>query len=87
MHQFSEADIRHIARLARLSMSEHDVQKFPEQLSNILSFVSSLQKVETNGVPPTHHVSEGVSVVRDDVVQESDTGLNGSRVRVPSVFQ
>lgn len=85
MRHFSPDDIRHIAQLARLSVSVDDLKKFPEQLTNILRFVSTLQKIDTNGIAPTHHVTEGLTELRDDVVEPSPMNVEGG-IRVPSVF-
>jgi aspartyl-tRNA(Asn)/glutamyl-tRNA(Gln) amidotransferase subunit C len=65
MH-LSPDDIRHIAKLARLELSDAEIERFPMQLSSILDYVSQLQKVDTAGVEATAHVTGLESVLRPD---------------------
>ena len=60
--------MRHIALLARLGVDEADLEKFSEQLSNILENFEILQRVDTTGVPPTSHPVALNNVLRDDEV-------------------
>lgn len=64
-------EVLHIALLARLGLSEADVEKFGEQLSNILENFEVLQKVDTEGVPPTAQSIALQNVVREDEVEPS----------------
>ncbi len=69
----TKKEIEHIARLARLELTEEEKEKFANQLSSVLDYVSQLQKVDTSGVSYTYHV-EGLENVADaDVVSQSDT--------------
>lgn len=61
----------HIALLARLGLSENEVEKLREQLSNILENFEILKKVDTTDVPPTSHPIALVNVLRDDEVAPS----------------
>lgn len=63
--------MRHIALLARLGVDEADLEKFSEQLSNILENFEILQRVDTTGVPPTSHPVALNNVLRDDEVAPS----------------
>jgi len=63
--------VRHIALLARLGVDEADLEKFSEQLSNILENFEILQRVDTTGVPPTSHPVALNNVLRDDEVAPS----------------
>jgi len=69
--KLSREDVLHIARLARLGLNEDDVEKFREQLSNLLESFEVLQQVETTDVPPTAQSIDLQTVVRDDEVAES----------------
>jgi aspartyl-tRNA(Asn)/glutamyl-tRNA(Gln) amidotransferase subunit C len=51
--KLNREDVLHIARLARLGMTEADVDRFQEQLSNILESFETLQQVDTSDTPPT----------------------------------
>jgi len=64
--RLSREEVQHIALLARLGVDEADLQKFSEQLSNILENFEILQKVDTTGVPPTSHPVALSNVIRDD---------------------
>jgi len=63
--------VKHIALLARLGLSEDEVEKLREQLSNILDNFEILKKVDTTDVPPTSHPLALVNVLRDDEVAPS----------------
>ena len=69
--KLSREQVKHIALLARLGLSEEEVERFREQLSNILENFEILQQVDTTDVPPTAHVIALDSVVRDDEVLPS----------------
>ena len=66
-------EVLHIARLARLGVTDADVDKFREQLSNLLENFEALQEVDTEGVPPTAQSIALHSVVSDDEVAPSLT--------------
>lgn len=69
--KLSREEVLHIARLARLGLAEAEVDKFSEQLSNILENFAILQKVDTTGVPPTAQAIALQNVTRDDEVAPS----------------
>jgi aspartyl-tRNA(Asn)/glutamyl-tRNA(Gln) amidotransferase subunit C len=51
--KLTDDEVRHIALLARLGISDAEVEKFREQLSSILENMDILQQVDTAGLPPT----------------------------------
>ena len=59
-------EVLHIALLARIGMTEQDVVKFQEHLSEILDHFQALQQLDTDGVPPTSHPLPLESVMRSD---------------------
>jgi len=59
-------EVRHIARLARVGLSQDDMSRFQGQLSQILDYFQRLQEVDTENVPPTAHTLAMHSVMRDD---------------------
>jgi len=63
--------VRHIAWLARLGLSEEEVEKFSLQLSNILENFEILQQVDTANVPPAAHAITLQNVFRKDDVADS----------------
>jgi aspartyl-tRNA(Asn)/glutamyl-tRNA(Gln) amidotransferase subunit C len=63
--------VRHIAWLARLGLSEEDVEKFSLQLSNILENFEILKQVDTADVPPATHTIPLQNVFRKDEIAAS----------------
>jgi len=64
-------EVRHVARLARLRLTEAELDQMREQLSSILEYMDMLQEVDVEGVPPTAQVTDVVNVVRPDEVRPS----------------
>ena len=71
MMKLSREEMLHIARLARLGLTEAEVDRLSEQLSNILENFEILQQVDTNDVPPTAQSIALQNVMRDDEVTPS----------------
>jgi aspartyl-tRNA(Asn)/glutamyl-tRNA(Gln) amidotransferase subunit C len=69
--KLSREEVLHIARLARLGLTEAEITRLSEQLSNLLEHFQVLQQVDTEGVPPTAQSVALQSVMRDDVVTPS----------------
>lgn len=63
--------VLHIARLARVGVTEEDVARLQEQLSEILEHFEALRALDTEGVPPTSHPLPLESVMRADEVRPS----------------
>jgi aspartyl-tRNA(Asn)/glutamyl-tRNA(Gln) amidotransferase subunit C len=69
--KLSREEVLHIARLARLGLTEAEVDRFREQLSNILENFEILQQVDTTDVPPTAQSIALQNVMRADEVAPS----------------
>lgn len=67
------AQVEHIARLARIGLTEGETEAFRQQLSHILEQFEVLRSLDTTGVSPTGHASEVTAVLRDDAPGESLT--------------
>ncbi|HSI15942.1 MAG TPA: Asp-tRNA(Asn)/Glu-tRNA(Gln) amidotransferase subunit GatC [Chthoniobacter sp.] len=63
-------DVRYTAQLARLNLSEAEIAKFQEQLSQVLAYVEKLEKVDVSGVEPTAHANAVFNVFRDDKTRD-----------------
>lgn len=63
--------VRRIARLARIELSEPEVQEFSGQLGSILEFFDKLQELDTEGVEPMAHAMERTNVLAEDVERPS----------------
>jgi aspartyl-tRNA(Asn)/glutamyl-tRNA(Gln) amidotransferase subunit C len=61
-------EVLHVARLARLAMSDAEVERIGGQLSTILDYVKQLDRLDTRDVVPTSHAVETGTPMRDDVV-------------------
>ena len=88
-------EVRKVAKLARLELSDADAPQMAEQLNRILEYVDQLQQVNTDGVEPLAHPLPVHNVFRDDEPQPSlpvDEALKNAPVRngnyfgVPAVF-
>ena len=64
--KISKQEVEHVAKLARLELSEREKEQLTDQLSNILTYVETLNSVDTKGVEPTSHVLDIKNVMRDD---------------------
>jgi aspartyl-tRNA(Asn)/glutamyl-tRNA(Gln) amidotransferase subunit C len=69
--KLSQEQVLHIARLAKLGLTDDEVERMSEQLSNILENFEILNKVDTTDVPPTAQPNALTNVLKDDVVKPS----------------
>jgi aspartyl-tRNA(Asn)/glutamyl-tRNA(Gln) amidotransferase subunit C len=67
----SREQVEHVAHLARLGLSDDEIDQFQQQLSQILGHMQALDAVDTSAIPPTAQVIPVSSVMRDDVVRPS----------------
>ncbi|MFA6394304.1 MAG: Asp-tRNA(Asn)/Glu-tRNA(Gln) amidotransferase subunit GatC [Patescibacteria group bacterium] len=70
--QLTKKEIEHIAKLARLDLTDAELEKYGGQLSGILGYIDMLKEVDTAGVEPTAQVTGLLNVLRDDGVMEWD---------------
>lgn len=63
--------VENVANLARLGMSEEELEMFRDQLSVILEHIRILQEADVSGVSPTAHASRLTSIMRPDIPQPS----------------
>jgi len=68
----SKDEIQHIAKLARLELSDAELEKYGGQLSAILNYIDQLKEVDTAGVEPTAQVTGLENVLREDVIRDWD---------------
>lgn len=92
----SRDQVLHVAKLARLALSDDEVEKFTRQLSVILDHAERVMALASDDVPPTAHALELVNVFRDDEVRESlsqDKALSTApeseqgRFKVPRIIE
>ncbi len=63
-------EVKKIAKLASLNVSEADIQSYATNLSNILDLVAQMEAVDTTGVTPMSHPFDAVQRLREDVVTD-----------------
>lgn len=87
--------VRHVARLARLTLSPAEEERYVRQLGEVLGYVEALSEVDTSAVAPTAHAAEVPNPMRDDVVVPSldpEAALanaparSGTAVAVPKII-
>lgn len=66
----TSVEVAHVARLARLRLSDEELELMRSQLSNILAYIELLQEVDVAGVTPTAQVTGLATVLRADAVTE-----------------
>ncbi len=71
MAGISRDDVVHVARLARLDLTEEELDRFTGQLAAVLEHAADVASLDTAGVPPTAHPLPLTNVLRDDVPEPS----------------
>ena len=67
----SRDQVLHVARLARLRLSEDEIERMSRELSTVLDHIEKISELDLEGVPPTSHVVEVENVLRADEPRES----------------
>jgi aspartyl-tRNA(Asn)/glutamyl-tRNA(Gln) amidotransferase subunit C len=92
----TRADVEHVAALARLGLTEDEIERMVSQLNHILEAIATLQDVDTSAVGPTAQVIPLENVMRDDETRDGitrDAALanaplrEGAHLRVPVVLE
>ncbi|MCC2250468.1 MAG: Asp-tRNA(Asn)/Glu-tRNA(Gln) amidotransferase subunit GatC [Bacillota bacterium] len=96
MADISKDQVKHVAHLARLEVSEEEVEMFTEQLSSIITYAEQLNELDTSDVEPTTHVLDIKNVLRKDepkkwITQEeamkNAPDQQDGQYRVPSILE
>jgi len=90
---FGKADLINVARLARLSLAEEEMDRLIEDLDRIVGFVTQLSEVDVTGVEPMSYAQKQALSFREDRVFESlgrecvssSLGFEDGLVRVPKI--
>jgi aspartyl-tRNA(Asn)/glutamyl-tRNA(Gln) amidotransferase subunit C len=81
--------VRHVATLARLSLSPEEEQRYATQLSAVLDAVAQLQEPDVSNVEPTSHATLASSLLREDVTRPSlppEKGLANAPAKMGTAF-
>lgn len=93
----SKTEVKHIAKLARLGLTESEIEKFQKELSKILDYFEQLKEVDISGVEPTSHSIFIENVMREDKAQiqeletrkelvEAAPEVKGGYIKVKSIL-
>lgn len=94
--KLSRQEVEKIARLARLSLSNEEIEQYQDQLSEVLTYVEQLKEVDVDGVPTTAQVTGQVNALADDVVRgggdrkkllANAPATDGDSIKVKAVFE
>ena len=83
MSKLTKANILHIAKLAKIEITDKEVEKYSEQLSKVIDYFGSLSEVNTENVEPTSQTTGLENVTRSDLVKTEgsltqDEAVSGS---------
>lgn len=83
-------DVKKVAKLANLQVSDDETEKFEKQLSSVLDYINKLNEVDTSGVKETSQVTGLENVTRKDETSDSlsqKEALSGAKVKKDGYFQ
>ena len=83
-------DVKNIAKLSKLRLSEDEIEEFTGDLNQILDYVKKLDSLDTKNVEPLSHPLEGVNVLREDELEKSidkETALKNASERTEEFFK
>ena len=92
----TRAEVEHVARLSRLTLTDEELERMRRELDAILAYIDKLKALDVEGVEPTSHAVPLVNVMRDDVVtpclSQHDALANapdraGEFFRVPRIIE
>jgi aspartyl-tRNA(Asn)/glutamyl-tRNA(Gln) amidotransferase subunit C len=83
----SKEEVEHIAKLARLGLTEKEIGKFQKELSLILDYVEKLKEVDVSKVEPTSHLLRVENVMRKDEVSKFNKKLIDGHLKVRSILK
>ena len=72
MTKITKDEVKKVANLARLELSENEINNHSEQLEKILEYIKQLEKIDTDDVPCTTRAIEVINVLRKDDKKNSD---------------
>ncbi|MGG0736699.1 Asp-tRNA(Asn)/Glu-tRNA(Gln) amidotransferase subunit GatC [Niallia taxi] len=96
MSRITKEEVKHVANLARLAITEEEAEQFQKQLDAIITFAEQLNELDTEGVVPTSHVLDVKNVLREDVagkglpvedVLKNAPEHQDGQIKVPSIIE
>ena len=77
--KISEEDVRHVAKLSRLRLSDQEIHHFTEQLGAVLGYIDKLNELDVEGVEPMAHAMDMNNVLREDAEKAGITTADALR--------
>ncbi len=93
--RITTADVAHVARLARLAVTDEEMERFTGQLAAVLDHAADIEALDLGGVPPTAHPLPLANVLREDVARPglpreealaAAPAVEDDRFRVPRIL-
>lgn len=75
----SSEEVKHIAKLARLGLTEQEIGRFQKELSKTLDYIEKLKEVDITDIEPTSHSVLVENVMRNDEMRLNGTSANGAK--------
>lgn len=94
--KISEEEVRHVAKLSKLSFTDQETREFAQSLTKIVDMVELLNEVDTEGVPVTTTMADRKNVMREDVAQAGQSRKELFKnvpeekdyyIKVPAIFE
>lgn len=93
----TEKEVRHVAKLARIALSDEEVKRYSSQLSEVLDYMDILKEVDTEGVKETSQVTglnsvlevdeiKDYEVAREDLLGCTELEVDSNQIKVKSVL-
>mgnify|MGYP003586244850 CR=1 FL=1 len=90
-------EVKHLAKLSNISLSESEVENLRGDLENIVNYINQLDELDTENVEPTYSVSENQNIWREDEIDNYGVGkeellalagenIEAGQVKVPKVL-
>ncbi|MDO4872164.1 MAG: Asp-tRNA(Asn)/Glu-tRNA(Gln) amidotransferase subunit GatC [bacterium] len=97
MEKISKDEVKHLAKLSNISLSEDEAASLQGDLANIVAYIEQLDELNTDGVEPTYSVSKNQNVWREDEIDDYGVGkvellalagenMQDGQVKVPKVL-
>jgi aspartyl-tRNA(Asn)/glutamyl-tRNA(Gln) amidotransferase subunit C len=84
MSKLSRDDILKLARLARLNVTDEEVEEYSQELTEVLQYVEQLNDVDISGLEPTLQVTGLTNVTREDVPRDYGYDIKDLRKNLPA---
>ena len=78
-------DVRKIAHLARIELTDDEASRYQEQVGQIIKYIEQLKEVDVSGIEPTAHAAPVFDVVREDVVTGESISQEAVLANAPAV--